>query len=79
MIDCEPKIKVALLQQYCESEITFNGNYYLPDGRIAAKLLRVQSSAGKILLSDISGKKIALRKKICLIAGENSTFTIDMK
>lgn len=79
MIDCEPKIKVALLQQYYESDISFNGNYFLPDGRITAKLLHVQSSAGKILLSDISGRKIALRKKICLAAGENSTFTIDMK
>lgn len=79
MIDCEPNIKVALLQQYCESEITLNGNFYLPDGRVAGKLLRVQSSAGKILLSDVSDKKIALRKKIFLAAGENSTFTVDVK
>lgn len=79
MIDCEPKIKVALLQQYCESEIILNGDFYLSGDPMAAKLLHVQSSAGKILLSDDSGKKIALRKKICLTAGENSTFTIDMK
>lgn len=79
MIDCEPNIKVALLQQYCESEITFNGNYYLPDGRKAEKILRMQSSAGKILLSDISGRKIALRKKIYLTADKDSTFTLDVK
>ena len=79
MIDCEPKIKVALLQKYSESEITLNGDFYLPGGKTAAKFLHVQSLAGKIQLCDNSGQKVASRKKIFLIAGENSTFTVDVK
>jgi len=79
MIDCEPKIKVALLQKYFESKIILNGNFYLPGGETAAKVLHIQSIAGKILLSDDSGRKVALRKKIFLAADENSTFTVDVK
>jgi stage II sporulation protein D len=79
MINCEPKIKVALLQKYCESEITLNGNFYLPGGKTVPKFLHIQSIAGKIQLSDNSGRKVASRKKIFLAAGENSTFTVDVK
>lgn len=79
MIDCEPKIQVALLQQYCESAITLKGNFCLPGGKAVTGFLRVQGVAGKILITDDSGKKIAFRKKIILTAGGNSTFTVDVK
>ena len=79
MITCEPKIEVALLQNYRESKITLNDNFYLPGGRTAAKTLNIQGIAGKVLLSDTSGKKVALRKEIFLAAQENSTFTLDVK
>lgn len=79
MIDCEPKIQVALLQNYSESEVTLNGDFYLPGGKVLTKFLHIQSVAGKILLTDDSGKKVASRKKIILAAGGNSTFTVDVK
>jgi stage II sporulation protein D len=79
MIDCEPKIKVALLQNYCESAIILNGNFYLPGGKTAAQILHIQGKPGRVLLCDNSGKKVALRKEIFLAAGENSTFTVDVK
>ena len=79
MINGEPKIKVALLQNYRESKITLNGNYYLPGGKSAAGLLNIQSLAGKVILSDASGEVIASPKEIFLTAGENSTFTLDVK
>lgn len=79
MIDCEPKIKVALLQRYCESKITLNGDFFLSGGKTVGKFLHVQSVAGRIHLSDDAGKKVASRKKIILTAGENSTFTVDVK
>ncbi|NTW06964.1 MAG: SpoIID/LytB domain-containing protein, partial [Syntrophaceae bacterium] len=79
MIDREPKIKVALLQRYCESKITLNGEFYLPGGKTAGKFLHVQSVAGRINLSDDTGKKVASRKKILLTAGEHTTFTVDVK
>ncbi len=79
MIDREPKIKVALLQRCSESKVTLNGEFYLPGGKTVEKILHVRSVAGKIQLCDHSGKKVASRKKILLTAGENSTFTVDVK
>ena len=78
MIDREPKIKVALLQRYYESKITLNGEFYLPGGKTAGKFLHVRSIAGRINLSDVTGKKVASRKKIFLTAGDNSNFTVDV-
>ena len=79
MIDREPEVKVALLQNYRESKISLNGNYYLPDGKSAAGLLNISSIAGKVILNNASGEQLASRKKIILTAGENSTFTLDVK
>ncbi len=79
MIDREPEIKVALLQNYRESTITLNGNFYLSKNKTVTDVLSVASSAGKVILSNASGDKLASRKKIFLKAGENSTFTLDVK
>ncbi len=79
MIDREPEIKVALLQNYRESAITLNGNFYLSAKQTAAELLNIRSLAGKVSLSNASGKELASRKKIRLAAGKNSTFTMDVK
>jgi stage II sporulation protein D len=79
MIDREPEIKVALLQNYQESKITLNGTFYLSGKPIAAKSVNIRSMAGNVALSDAAGESIASRKKIKLAAGENSTFTLDVK
>lgn len=79
MINCEPEIKVALLQNCRESKITLNGDFYLSGGRRAVNFLNIRSIPGKVTLSDASGKAIASRKKIFLATDENSTFTLDVK
>jgi stage II sporulation protein D len=79
MIDHEPEIKVALLQNYHESKITLNGKFYLSGKQINAKFLNIRSIAGKVVLSDTAGEELASRKKIKLTAEENSTFTVDVK
>lgn len=79
MIACEPEIKVALLQNYRESRITLTGNFYLPGGKAAPNVLNIESIAGKIILSDNSGKTITSSEEIFLTAGENSTFSLDVK
>jgi stage II sporulation protein D len=79
MIDREPEIKVALLQNYRESAITLNGNFYLSANQTATKFLNIRSLAGKVSLSNAAGKELASGEKIRLAAEKNSTFTLDVK
>jgi stage II sporulation protein D len=79
MIDYEPEIKVALLQNYHQSTITLKGEFYLSGKQIPAEMINIRSLPGKVSLSDASGKPLASRKKIKLAAGRNSTFTLDVK
>ncbi len=79
MIDREPKIKVALLQNYRASTITLNGDFYLTGRQITAKSLNIANRAGNVILSSASGEELASQKEIKLAACGQSTFTLDVK
>ena len=77
MIDREPKIKVALLQNYNETGINLNGDYFLPDGRAIRGRFAVYADDGLVLLVDSSENEIARGGEIFLSAAEDSTFTLN--
>jgi len=79
MIDYEPVIKVALLQNYRQYKITLNGYYRLPGGQTIKGLLKISSVPGQVILSDASGSQLAGQKEIFITAQENSTFTVEVK
>ncbi|MGV8057505.1 MAG: SpoIID/LytB domain-containing protein [Smithellaceae bacterium] len=79
MLDCEPKIKVALLQNCRESQIALNGNFTLSGRDIAAKLLNIQNLAGNVILRNAEKEKAISGKEIFLAAGESSTFSLDVQ
>jgi stage II sporulation protein D len=76
MIDQEPEIKVALLQNYHEAKIALNGNFFLPDGRAIEGLLTVRVEKGLIGLFDSTGTEILRQKEILLSAAGQSSFTV---
>jgi SpoIID/LytB domain protein len=76
MIDQEPKIKVALLQNYNEVHIALNGRFSLPDGHAIDGQITVRADKGLILLIDSSEKDIMKQKEILLLAAEGSSFTV---
>jgi SpoIID/LytB domain protein len=76
MIDQEPKIKVALLQNYNEAHIALNGRFLLPDGRAIDGQFTVRADQWLIGLIDSSGKEILRQKGILLSAEEGASFTI---
>lgn len=76
MIDQEPKIKVALLQNYNEAHIALNGRFSLPDGRAIDGQITVRADKGLVLLIDSSGKEIMRQKEILLLATEGASFTV---
>ena len=78
MIDHEPEIKVALLQNYRQSTITIKGIFYL-SGRPVPEVINIRSLPGKVALSDAAGKALASGKTIRLAADRNSTFSLDVK
>ncbi len=79
MIDCEPKIKVALLQDCREARIILNGVFHLPGGQRAAAVQHIRIIAGKIILNDVAGHEFAVEKETFLTAGKHSTFTLNIK
>jgi stage II sporulation protein D len=79
MIDCEPEIKVALLQNYREAKITLNGNFQLSDGSDITGFLNIRSIPGAVILSDASGAQLAGSREVFLAAQENSTFSLEVK
>ena len=76
MIDQEPKIKVALLQNYNEVHIALNGKFFLPDGRAMDGQFTVRADQWLIELIDSSGKEILRQKEILLSAEEEANFTV---
>ena len=76
MIDQEPKIKVALLQNYNEVHIALSGRFSLPDGHAIDGQITVKADKGLILLIDSSEKDIMNQKEILLLAAEGSSFTV---
>ena len=76
MIDQEPKIKVALLQNYNEAHIALNGRFLLPDGRAIDGQFTVRADKGLVGLIDSSGKEIIRQKEISLSASDEASFTV---
>jgi SpoIID/LytB domain protein len=76
MINSEPKIKVALLQNYNEAHIALNGRFLLPDDRAIDGQFTVRADQWLIGLIDSSGKEILRQKEILLSAEEGASFTI---
>ena len=74
MINNEPKIKVALLQNYNEAQIALNGRFSLADGSAIEGQFTVRADKGMVLLIDSSGKERVRQKEILLSAGGRSEF-----
>lgn len=76
MINQEPKIKVALLQNYNEAHIALNGRFPLPDGRTIDGQITVRVDKGLVEIIDSSGMERFRQKEILLSAAERSSFTV---
>lgn len=76
MIDREPEIKIALLQNYKEAHIFFNGNFLLPDGKVLEGRFYVRADRGMVCLSDASGVKVLEGKDILLAPEGRAYFTV---
>ncbi|MEE9912912.1 MAG: SpoIID/LytB domain-containing protein [Deltaproteobacteria bacterium] len=66
MIDGEPKIKVALLQNSPEARLRLEGSFFLPNGRAVAGELIAATAGGQILLTDLNGGEIARENEIMI-------------
>ncbi len=66
MMDCEPKINVALLQNSPEARLRLTGSFFLPDGRVVSGEFSAIAREGQILLSHSDGKEIIRQKQILL-------------
>ncbi len=69
MIDCEPKIKVALLQKCPDSRLKLEGTFFLPDGRAVTGELSARGENGQIVLADCTDGEIIRRKELLLDPG----------
>ena len=76
MINSEPKIKVALLQDYNEAHIVLNGRFFLTDGSVIEGQFTVRVDKGIIGLIDSSGMERFRQKEILLSADEGTNFTV---
>ena len=76
MINSEPKIKVALLQDYNEAHIVLNGRFFLTDGSVIEGQFTVLTDKGFVGLIDSSGTERFRQKEILLSAAEGTTFTV---
>jgi SpoIID/LytB domain protein len=76
MINSEPKIRVALLQNYAEARLSLKGAYSLPDGRAVEGRFTANIHRGLVGIVDSSGKEIIRQKEILLFAEEKASFTI---
>ena len=76
MINSEPEIKVALLQNYNEARIALNGRFLSPDGCEMEGPLNVSADHGQISLYDSSGKQILRQKEILLVPKGKAFFTV---
>ena len=82
MIDCEPKIKVALLQNSPEARLMLEGSFFLPDGHPITGNLTATAANGQITLSDSCGRNIFRQEEILLTPaapGEISFTVLNVK
>ena len=76
MLNSEPEIKVALLQNYKEARLNLKGRFLLSDARSISGHIIVRVRQGEVALGDPSGKAIASGKTIMLSAHNEATFTV---
>jgi SpoIID/LytB domain protein len=76
MINSEPEINVALLQNYNEARIAFNGRYFLTDDRTLEGRFAVIADSGQIVFRDSEGKEIFRQKEILLRSESGAFFTV---
>lgn len=76
MMKKEPKIKVALLQNYGETRLNLKGNFSLPDGQQFEGILLVQAQRGLVVLIDSCGVELIEGEKLVLTAEGPSAFTV---
>jgi SpoIID/LytB domain protein len=76
MINSEPEIKVALLQNYNEAHVAFNGRFLPPDGCAPDGPFIVRAERGFVLLEDSSGKEIIRQKEILMTPEGDAYFTV---
>src|SRR5664280_1514506 len=76
MLNSEPEIKVALLQNYKEARLNLKGRFLLSDARSISGHIIVRVRQGEVALGDPSGMEIASGKTIMLSAHNKATFTV---
>lgn len=76
MIDQEPEIKVALLQNYKEVQVVLNDFFSLPDGRTFSGRYIAGADKGNIVFADSGGREIIRQKEIRLNSAKKSFFTL---
>ncbi|MFZ3105725.1 MAG: SpoIID/LytB domain-containing protein, partial [Smithella sp.] len=76
MINSEPEIKVALLQNYNEARVAFNGRFLPHDGCAQDGRFIVRAERGFVLLEDSSGKEIIRQKEILMTPDGDAYFTV---
>ena len=82
MIDREPKIKVALLQNSPEARLWLQGRFFRDDGRAITGELSARAANGRMVLSDSNGGEMIRQKEILLSSdgsAENSFTVRDVK
>ena len=76
MINNEPKIKVALLQNYNEAQIALNGRFSFADDSAIEGQFTVRADKGLVSLIDSSGMERVRQKEILLSAADETSFTV---
>jgi len=69
MIDGEPKIEVALLQNSPEARLRLEGTFSQADGSTVTGALRARAAEGQIILCDSGGREILREQEILLAPG----------
>jgi stage II sporulation protein D len=76
MVNYEPEIKVALLQNYKEARLNFKSRFLLADKQSISGDIIVMGRQGEVVLGDPSGLEIASAKTITLSADNEAVFTL---
>jgi len=76
MVNSEPKIKVALLQNYNEASLSLNGTFILSGGQAIEGHCTANVHQGLAGLVDSSGKAIIRQKEILLAAVGKASFSV---
>ena len=76
MITKEPKIKVAILQNYKEAEIILNGNFRESCDLTLRDKIAAKTEAALIRLSTPDAIEIAPQKEFIFTADDDATFTV---